>query len=163
MGGIVALGGAAVAALLAVPGIATVLDPILRPRRGAGDFLPVGDASMLRDDRPVALPVIGELVDAWTRAPERQLGTVWIQKREGGELFAMTAECPHLGCKIGYRENDEKFFCPCHESAFGRDGSVEGGPSPRKMDELEARVRDGIVEVRFKRYRTGTEDQNEIG
>jgi menaquinol-cytochrome c reductase iron-sulfur subunit len=160
---VVGAAGAAVAALALVPGLSSVLDPLLRPKRRGGDFLAVGGEAAVAGDHPVALPVIGERVDAWTRAPRTQLGTVWLQKNEDGSLLALTAECPHLGCRIGYDSGSEKFVCPCHDSAFGRDGSVESGPSPRAMDRLEARVREGIVEVRFKRFRTQSEEQVEIG
>lgn len=160
---VVGLGGAVIAALVAVPGLGAVLDPLLRRRAGSGDFLAVGEATVLADGGPVSLPVIGEMVDAWTRAPEVQLGTVWLQKGEGDEVVAMTAECPHLGCKISYDGDGDHFVCPCHDSSFGLDGSVNDGPSPRGMDRLEARVRDGVIEVRFKRFRTQAEDQVEIG
>ncbi|RLB49696.1 MAG: Rieske (2Fe-2S) protein [Deltaproteobacteria bacterium] len=157
------LSAAAVGALAAIPGVGVIIDPLLRRRKSAGGFLPIGDASQLSDDGPVSLPVIGELVDAWTRAPEVQLGTVWLQKGEGDEVKAMTAECPHLGCKIGYDGEQDHFYCPCHKSSFGLDGSVNDGPSPRAMDPLEARVRDGVIEVRFKRFRTQGEEPVEIG
>jgi menaquinol-cytochrome c reductase iron-sulfur subunit len=158
----IGLGGVAVAALMAVPGVALVLDPLIRRRPRHDAWRDIGDTGSLRDDQPVALPVIGDRVDAWTRAPEQQLGTVWLRKKEDG-LEAFTAECPHLGCRIGYDRDTEKFFCPCHESAFGLDGSVISGPSPRPMDRLEARVREGKIEVRFRKYRTAVEEQEEIG
>ncbi len=158
-----ALGGAAIGALVMIPGVGMILDPLLRRRGSDGDFLPVGEATALSDERPISLPVIGEKVDAWTRAPEVQLGTVWLQKGEDDEVMAMTAECPHLGCKIGYDREQDHFVCPCHDSSFGLDGSVNDGPSPRPMDRLEARVRDGVIEVRFKRFRTQNEDKVEIG
>ncbi len=159
----VGAGVAAISALAFVPGLSTVLDPLLRPRRRSDDFVPLGEESFLRDDRPVAMPVIGEKVDAWTRTPRTQLGTVWLQKRDDGSLLALTAECPHLGCRIGFDPGHDKFRCPCHDSSFSRDGSVQDGPSPRAMDPLEARIRDGLVEVRFKRFRTQNEEQIEIG
>ncbi len=157
-----ALAGTAVAALAAIPGFSVILDPLLRRRGSADDFLPIGDASVLAD-HPVSLPVIGEKVDEWTRAPHVQLGTVWLQKGEGDEIIAMSAECPHLGCKIDFDREHDQFVCPCHDSSFGLDGSVKEGPSPRAMDRLTAEVRDGVIEVQFKRFRTQSEDQVEIG
>lgn len=159
----IGIGGLAVAALMAVPGVAYVLDPLIRRRPRSDAWREIGDEGSLRDDQPVSLPVIGEKVDAWTRAPEQRLGTVWLRK-EGGEVKALTAECPHLGCRIGYDADTEKFFCPCHESAFGLDGSVISGPSPRPMDELPVRVTDeGKIEIQFLRYRTAIPEQEEIG
>jgi len=161
---IVGLAGAAVGVLVLVPGLGAVLDPLLRRRGGSGDFIPVGEATVLNAERPVSLPVIGEKVDAWTRAPQVQLGTVWLQKGEGDEIIAMTAECPHLGCNISYEAENDHFVCPCHDSSFGLDGSVKEGPSPRPMDRIVARTNDeGLIEVEFKRFRTQNEDKVEIG
>ena len=163
LGAFVVAGAALLGAVALVPGLGALLDPLLRRRAGSGGFIAVGEASVLRDDRPVSLPVVGEWRDAWSRDPRRELGTVWLQKQGEGDVLAMTAECPHLGCKIGLHPEGESFACPCHESAFALDGSVQDGPSPRAMDRLEARVRDGLVEVRWKRFRTQLEDQVEIG
>lgn len=159
----IGLGGVAIGALLAVPGVAYVIDPLVRRRPRSDQWREIGDAELLRDDRPVSLPIIGERVDAWTRAPEQRLGTVWLRRHEDGTLTAFTAECPHLGCRIGYDDESEKFSCPCHDSSFGLDGSVLDGPSPRDMDRLEARVRDGKIEVRFRKFRTAVPEQKEIG
>lgn len=158
----VGLGGLVVGTLLTVPGVAYVLDPLIRRRPRSDAWRDIGAADVLRDDRPVSLPVIGEKVDAWTRAPEQRLGTVWL-RTVGDEVEAFTAECPHLGCRIGYDGDEDQFTCPCHESAFGLDGSVISGPSPRPMDRLEARVNEGRIEVRFRRYRTAIPEQKEIG
>ncbi len=157
-----ALGSAVVAGVLAVPGAGYVLDPLLRRRKGEGEYRTVAAIAQLSDDAPTSFSFIGELRDAWMRARNRQLGTVWLQKR-GDQVLAHSAECPHLGCKIRWNQGEGRFFCPCHDSSFDRDGKVLSGPSPRDMDTLEARVREGLVEIRFKRYRTNTRDRNEVG
>jgi Rieske Fe-S protein len=76
---------------------------------------------------------------------------------------ALNAECPHLGCKVGYDKAQKAFACPCHESSFTQEGERLGGPAPRSLDPLEARVVDGQVEVRFVRYRAQVKERVEIG
>lgn len=159
LGGISA---AVVAGVGALPGLGPLLDPVLRKTKAQGGWTKVGDAAALAD-RPVALPVIGEQVDAWTRVENKQLGTVWVCKGNDQEPVALTAECPHLGCRIGYDADKDLFLCPCHDSGFNRDGSVSWGPTPRGMDKLEARVVDGKVEVDFKRFQTQVSEKVEIG
>lgn len=159
------LGGvsaAVVAGVGALPGLGPLLDPLIRKTRTAGGWFNVGEARSL-SKRPIALPVVGEQVDAWTRTKNKQLGTVWVAEGSEGKPVALTAECPHLGCRIGYNADKDIFICPCHDSGFKRDGSVEWGPSPRGMDALEARVVDGKVEVEFKRFQTQVSDKVEIG
>jgi Rieske Fe-S protein len=159
---VVGVTGTAIAAT-AAPGLGYVLDPILRRTTRAADFIEVGEEAALRADKPVMLPVIGEKRDAWTRARRVELGSVWLHRPEGGDVSCLSAECPHLGCKIAFSEPDHAYTCPCHESLFGLDGAVTAGPSPRPMDPIEVKIEDGKILVQFKRYRTGLEDRVEIG
>ncbi len=159
------LGGvsaAVIAGVSALPGLGPLLDPLLRKSKSTGGWMKVGEVRAL-GKKPVALPVIGEQVDAWTRTKNKRLGTVWVSEGTSGKPVALTAECPHLGCRIGYDASRDLFLCPCHDSGFKRDGTVSWGPSPRGMDSLEARVVDGKVEVQFKRFQTQVSDKIEIG
>jgi cytochrome b6-f complex iron-sulfur subunit len=60
---------------------------------------------------------------------ERRLFVV----RQGGEFHAISADCPHLGCTVEWKEGVRQFDCPCHGSRFREDGSVIGGPSPQAL------------------------------
>jgi cytochrome b6-f complex iron-sulfur subunit/menaquinol-cytochrome c reductase iron-sulfur subunit len=117
------------------------------------DSLPQGTATRVQ--------VIGEQRDAFTVTRGQVLGSVWVERRDGG-VRALSAECPHLGCSID-RPDDNSYSCPCHSSRFGRDGKAESGPSPRGMDELATRIEDGWVEVDFQRFRQGIADKVALG
>lgn len=158
-----ALGSLAIGAVLAVPGVGYVVDPLLRATGKKGRWIPVADLESLDREHPVALPVVGEQRDAWTRAPEVRLGTVWVRRGKEDGVMAWNAECPHLGCKVGYDKQHKKFGCPCHDSSFSPEGEVLGGPAPRSLDPLETRVKDGRVEVRFVRFRAQVRERIEIG
>jgi Rieske Fe-S protein len=43
---------------------------------------------------------------------------------------------------------DERFYCPCHNGVFAKDGSVVSGPPPRPLDRFENKVEDGILYIR---------------
>jgi menaquinol-cytochrome c reductase iron-sulfur subunit len=160
---VVAAGSAAIGALLMVPGASYVLDPVLRGGGAKGRWLRVAEFGSLSKDHPVSAPVVGEQVDAWTKAPAVRLGTVWLRVLGDNQVAAWNAECPHLGCKVGFDAEKARFGCPCHDSAFSLDGQVQGGPAPRAMDSLEARVQDGHVEVRFIRFRAQIKERIEMG
>ncbi|MET0385412.1 MAG: Rieske 2Fe-2S domain-containing protein [Polyangiales bacterium] len=160
---VIAAGSTAIGALLAVPAVAFVLDPVLRSTGQKGRWIKVAELGSLSKDRPVAVPVVGEQVDAWTRAAEVRLGTVWLRVVSDSEVRAWNAECPHLGCKISFDAGKSCFGCPCHDSTFSLEGEVQGGPSPRGMDLLDARVQDGHIEVRFARFRAQIKERVEIG
>jgi menaquinol-cytochrome c reductase iron-sulfur subunit len=159
---VVGLGSAWIALVFAKPAATYVVDPLLR-RSGKKDrWLRVAKLDALDEDHPVAVPIVGEQTDGWTRQPNVRLGMVWLRKK-GEHVAALSAECPHLGCKVGYDKDHKRFGCPCHESAFSEDGERIGGPAPRSMDPLEARVVAGQVEVRFVRFRAQVKEREEVG
>ena len=47
----------------------------------------------------------------------------------GGELFAVSPVCTHLGCKVHWNSVETSWDCPCHGSRFAPDGSVLEGPA----------------------------------
>jgi cytochrome b6-f complex iron-sulfur subunit len=70
-----------------------------------------------------------------------------FRDREKGFAVA-SAVCTHLGCTVGYFQNDERFHCPCHGSMFASDGSVVHGPAPRPLEWFEVtQTRDGQLRV----------------
>jgi Rieske Fe-S protein len=157
------LGSAAIGALLLIPGATYVLDPVLRSGNKKERWIRVAELSALSKEHPVSAAVIGEQVDAWTKSPAVRLGTVWLRVLPDDKVAAWNAECPHLGCKVGFKPEQGRFACPCHDSAFSLDGQPLAGPAPRPMDSLEARVQDGHVEVRFQRFRAQIKEQIEVG
>lgn len=160
---VVTAGSAAVGALIAVPGVAYLVDPLLRAKQAAGGWRKLTSLDTL-SEAPRAVSVIGDKVDAWTKAPKQHLGTVWLRKTgDDAQVQALSAACPHLGCTIKYEEKQKQYTCPCHDSAFTLSGKVKYGPSPRSMDPLDVRVRDGQVEVRFVRFRSQSKERIEIG
>ena len=159
---LIAIGSALIGTIVAKPGVGYVLDPLLHAAGKKGRWIRVAKVDSLAEDHPVAVPVVGEQVDAWTRADAVRLGMVWLRKK-GDAVVALNAECPHLGCKVGYDKAHKRFACPCHDSSFDQEGSRKGGPAPRSMDPLEARVVDGEVEVRFVRFRAQVKERVEIG
>ena len=82
-------------------------------------------------------------------------GAVWLSRGRRGEIAALSATCPHLGCGLG-RDASGGFACPCHDSRFGPDGAYRSGPAPRGMDPLPVRVEGGRVLVQALRSASGT-------
>lgn len=54
--------------------------------------------------------------------------------REGGEVYALSLVCTHLGCTLNVTEN--QLSCPCHGSIFERSGTVSRGPADRPLPRL---------------------------
>ena len=70
-----------------------------------------------------------------------------FRDREKGFAVA-SAVCTHLGCTVGYFQDDKRFHCPCHGSVFAADGAVQHGPAPKPLEWFEVTLaRDGQLRV----------------
>ena len=67
--------------------------------------------------------------------------------RVHNRLFAITQQCPHLGCRVPFCASSGYFECPCHGSVFGLAGEWLSGPSPNGMDRFELTEEAGEVVV----------------
>jgi menaquinol-cytochrome c reductase iron-sulfur subunit len=139
-------------------GITTILDPV---RKSAGKQIKVPWTkvaplqNLAEDGKPAKFEVILEQVkDAWTTYKNVPVGAVYLT-RKGDEVKAFNLKCPHLGCAVDFRSKSNDYFCPCHNSTFGLDGSVAdaNSPSPRGMDTMDTKVEDGVVWIRFQQFR----------
>jgi nitrite reductase/ring-hydroxylating ferredoxin subunit/uncharacterized membrane protein len=99
-------------------------------------WTPALEATKIREREPRRIEVAGYPV---------------LLYREGGSIWAIGAVCPHAGGPL----EQGKFYngcvqCPWHDSVFAlRDGSVVHGPSTYPVTRYEARVRNGMIEVRL--------------
>jgi len=53
-------------------------------------------------------------------------------------IYALTAICTHKGCTVT-PEGEEGFGCPCHDSAYDRQGQVTEGPAKLPLQHFEVR------------------------
>jgi nitrite reductase/ring-hydroxylating ferredoxin subunit/uncharacterized membrane protein len=72
--------------------------------------------------------------------------------RRGDRLFAMAETCSHFGGPLSQGELvGDCIMCPLHNSKFAlQDGRVVDGPAVHAQPCLEARARDGQIEVRVR-------------
>lgn len=151
-----------IGAVLAVPAVRFVLFPARRKIVDGPDaMVPVALADSVTE-KPLRVEVaVAEQRDAWSKAQEVRLGAAWLV-RDGAQIRAFSTTCPHLGCSVDYDPTADAFRCPCHTSAFDRDGNRVSGPAKRGMDPLETRIdADGRVSVRFRRFRLDTSEREE--
>ena len=159
-GALVAIGSAGMGALLAVPVLRYVLYPLYA--KGAGtEWSDVGEMSEFSDSKhPVRKTVTFTQRDGWREVVSAQ--SIYVNRTTAGELEILSAICPHLGCSVSWQQTQNNFLCPCHGSIFKPDGMVVSGPSPRGMDRLATRVKDGKVQVRFEYFRPNVPNQEKL-
>lgn len=148
------------------------LDPIMRKRTrflgaDADGYLPVVTLDKLpADGTPVRFVIKADIIDAWNLFKQRTLGTVYLRQVPAATppVIAFNDTCPHLGCKVNYQASAHEFFCPCHASTFGLDGSKINKIPPRNLDSLDVKIdADGKVWVKYQDFKGGIEHKEAIG
>lgn len=119
------------AGLLAAAGLWTSWD-LIRSRPAAGF------GGVVRAVSPDAVPSNTVLAIPQARA---------YLTRVDDEVVALSEKCTHLNCRVPFVDETGRFECPCHGSAFTREGFYVTGPAPRGLDRFEIQIVDGIIEI----------------
>jgi Rieske Fe-S protein len=145
--------GAGTAAAAGAPVVTALVDPVGKRTVVEGDgFVDVAALEDLPHHKPYRAMVRADLTDAWTVYRNQDLGAVFLIRGPTDDVTAFSTICPHLGCIVEHDDEKKQFVCPCHDSAFSEKGAVLTGPSHRGLYDLETRVADGRVLVRFQRF-----------
>lgn len=67
--------------------------------------------------------------------------------RTGDEVSAHSLWCTHLGCEVKWNGEKNRYLCPCHEGEYDTRGFPVAGPPPRRLDELQVTVADGVATI----------------
>lgn len=108
------------------------------------------------------LPVIAPVVsDAWTTAQDVTLGAAWVRRPADQTVEALSAVCPHLGCAVGWSDDDKSFLCPCHNSRWNEAGQLvpNTGPAKRALDPLVVELKDGRLRLTWAVYKLDVADR----
>jgi cytochrome b6-f complex iron-sulfur subunit len=125
-----ALGGVAFLQLLWVAG------DIIRPRRrrpaaAGGAIFTAGPVGQFAQPSVTAFPE----------------GRFYLVRLADGGFLAVDRSCTHLGCTVPWSEQDQRFACPCHASAFDITGQVLAPPATRALDLRPVRIENQVVKV----------------
>lgn len=151
LGRFLALGSVVVGGTLSVPLIRFALHPIFgkATETAWADLGPATDFMEL--NVPQKRTVTVNQLDGWRRVISEK--SVYVVREEGNKLRVLTAICPHLGCSVRWNEGTTRFNCPCHNGTFAASGKLMSGPPPRDLDELDSRIQDGHLQVRYQAFR----------
>ena len=171
--------GGIVAVFPFAAGIGVLVDPLRRRARrhavadenDAVRFVRVGPLDVLpADGQPHQFALTDDVIDAWTRASAQRVGTAFLTRTNTDgrvKITAFSSVCPHLGCAVDYDRSAGEFECPCHASAFAKDGKRLFGPSLRGLDPLEVKLVDSNGEqeiwVERARFQAGIAERILVG
>jgi len=115
--------------------LATVVGAFVRPRRPPADTAAtLFTAGAVEDFAPGSVTPF-------------QAGRFYLVRLDDGAFLAVDRTCTHLGCTVPWAEDQRRFACPCHASAFDITGAVLSPPAPRPLDLHPVRIENGIVKV----------------
>jgi menaquinol-cytochrome c reductase iron-sulfur subunit len=132
-----ALSGLA-AAVVGVPILAYLLSPLIRPAQnewrdlGLVENFNVGSTALVSYDEPSPLPWAGQTAQS----------ALWLRRTGEASFTAFGLNCTHLGCPVNWRPDAKLFLCPCHGGVYYADGTVAGGPPPRRLVQYPVRIVD---------------------
>ena len=106
----------------------------LQPRLAEGEFGSVITAGLVDDFPPNSV----------THIPN---GRFYIVRIGDGRFLAVYHRCTHLGCTVPWDATAQKFVCPCHNSQFDQQGTVQNPPAPRPLDLFALTIENGEVKV----------------
>lgn len=86
-----------------------------------------------------------------TRTSTEQLaGNAEEQEPTAAEFLALSSVCPHLGCRVHWEPQNDRFFCPCHLGTFDPAGRPTGGPplaANQSLPEYPLQVENGLLYI----------------
>ncbi len=66
------------------------------------------------------------------------------------DFIALSSVCPHLGCRVHWESQNNRFFCPCHLGAFDPEGKPTGGPplaANQSLPEYPLKIEGGLLYI----------------
>lgn len=124
------------------------------------DWADVGNIGSLPPGQPEEFDYRSEFKDGWRKLSTHR--SVWVIKRDDSHVTVFSPICPHLGCAFRWDGGAKQFKCPCHGSVYDITGKVLGGPAPRPLDALPAKLENGELFVVYKAFRSGVKHQEEL-
>lgn len=134
------------AAATLMPMLRFAVDPVLKTS-AAGDMIATGIKESDITSEPQRVTFAFKQEDGWYTSEVSQ--TAWVYRDDNGEIVALSPVCKHLGCNVDWNTNPNepnRFFCPCHDGLYEKDGTNVPGTPPRgPLDRYDYEIKDGIL------------------
>jgi Rieske Fe-S protein len=129
--------GGLIGAGLAIPAVAYIIGPAMK-RDNAQNWIRVGFIAKVELGSPTLVKVKVERTTGWI-VDEEEI-SAYILTENGRDFIVMSNVCTHLGCRVRWIEDQQQFFCPCHNGVFDKTGNVVSGPPPRPLDRYVVKI-----------------------
>ncbi len=156
LGAMIGLISTAIAAFFGVTIARFSLLPSFSKSKEAG-WIDLGKLADLPENKLIKKSITVAQEAGWGEFKAPRL--LWVV-RKGDEISIYSAVCPHLGCTVNAKE--DHFLCACHGSEWSENGKKLAGPSPRNLDQLEHRIENNLLQVRYQDFKQGISQQEAI-
>lgn len=85
---------------------------------------------------------------------------------DGSDFLALSNVCPHLGCKVHWEAQNNRFFCPCHNGTFDPTGVATGGPPEKagqSLKQFPLKVEAGLLYIEVPSVALAARDGSDGG
>ena len=59
-----------------------------------------------------------------------------LVRKSEADFVAYSSRCPHLGCRVHWEKEKNRFYCPCHAGIFDQNGIAIAGPPAKAKQRL---------------------------
>ncbi len=129
--------GGAIGLALGIPAVAYVVGPALNSKQEQG-WIRLGSTTKVEAGVPTLFKAKIQQQTGWITSEEEI--SAYILSDNGRDYIAMSNVCTHLGCRVRWIAEQNKFFCPCHNGIFDKEGNVVSGPPPRPLNRYDVKV-----------------------
>lgn len=103
----------------------------------------------VRDDGFQALATVAAVDSGAVLDKENAASPViMVRDPDSGAVVALSPVCPHAQCTVDFDGESGQLICPCHDSKFSLDGSIEQGPAQEPLPVFEVKEEEGLVLVK---------------
>jgi len=88
------------------------------------------------ENKPIDSSLFLANVQSGIPVPVKGLSTTtYLVITEGPKIaeYGIRPVCTHLGCTVGWNQEQKRFVCPCHGSQYDGQGRVVNGPAKRPL------------------------------
>lgn len=135
--------GAVLGALLSIPVISSMLEPLFR--KTPKTWRKVGKVEDFKVGETVLVTFHNAAPQPWSGVTDKT--SSWLRRDTDAEFIAFAINCTHLGCPVRWIGDAQLFLCPCHGGVYNKDGSRAAGPPPHGLNRYPVRIRNNDVEI----------------
>ena len=106
-------------------------------RKSKKEWIPIAHLAEIPQAGAVEITYSHKIQDGY-HTVDRQY-SVYL-RRDGDKVICLDPACTHLGCRVNYQPERDRFLCPCHGGVFDKSGGVVSGPPPKELVRHDVKV-----------------------